>query len=83
MTRHDKIRSLNRPSRNGFETTFSMHCLTSAHYRWELIRYPLDVKDRTPTETLLVFEGRFNWDDAIEAAEKYLNEHPDDGFYDD
>lgn len=83
MTLHDKIRKLRRTSKNGFETTFSMHCITSRYYRWELIRYPLDVKDRTPTETLIVFEGRFNWDDAINKTVEYLNTHPDDGFYDD
>lgn len=85
MTLHDKIRALRRESRNGYETTFSMHYITTTHYRWELIRYPLDVHSDTipPTETLLVFEGRFSWDGAIAAAEEYLTAHPDDGFYDD
>lgn len=80
---HEKIRSLNRESRNGYETTFSLHYLTATRYRWEMIRYPLDANSTEPTETVLTFEGRFNWDDAIDAAAKYLNEHPDDGFYDD
>jgi len=83
MTRHDKIRSLKRESLNGYETTFCLHYLTTTHYRWELIRYPQDVRSTEPTETLLTFEGRFNWDDAIEAAREYLNNHPEDGFDDD
>lgn len=83
MTLHDKIRSLRRESRNGYETTFSMHYLTTTHYRWELIRYPLDVWNTEPTETLLTFEGRFDWNDAINAAAEYLRDHPGDGFYDD
>lgn len=83
MTLHDKIRSLRRESRNGYETTFSMHYLTTTHYRWELIRYPLDVRNTEPTETLLTFEGRFDWNDAINAAAEYLRDHPEDGFYDD
>ena len=83
MTMHEKIRNLNRESRNGYETTFSLHYLTRTHYRWELIRYPLDVNNDEPTETILTFEGRFSWDEAIEAAAQYLKDHPDDGFYDD
>ena len=83
MTMREKIRKLNRESRNGYETTFSVHYLSRTNYRWELIRYPLDVNSNEPTETVLIFEGRFNWDDAINAAAQYLKDHPDDGFYND
>lgn len=72
-----------RESRNGYETTFSLHYLTTTHYVWELIRYPLDIHNQEPTEAVLVFEGRFKWADAIAEAEKYLNEHPDDGYCED
>lgn len=82
MTMRDKMRSMARESKNGYEVGFMMRYLTTTHYRWELARYPLDVNNTEPTETILAFEGRFNWDDAIAAAEKYLNEHPDDGFCD-
>lgn len=84
MTMREQIRKLNRESRNGYETTFSMHYVSRTKYQWELIRYPVDVKRLDePTETVLVFEGRFKWEDAIEAAKKYLADHPEDGFYDD
>ena len=43
MTRREKMRSMARESKNGYEVGFMMHYLTTTHYRWELARYPLDV----------------------------------------
>lgn len=83
MTIREQIKSMNRESQNGYETTFMMHYLAPAYYRWELARYPVDVNRLDePTETVLVFEGRFDWQDAIDAAKKYLADHPEDGFCD-
>lgn len=82
MTMREKMRSMNRESHNGYEVCFMMHHLTATNWRWELARYPLDIRNTEPTETVLSFEGHFDWADAIAAAEKYLNEHPDDGFGD-
>ena len=83
MSIREEIRPMNRASKNGYETTFALCYLTKTHYRWELIRYPLDVNlIDIPSETILTFEGRFNWMDAINATKKYLADHPEDGFYD-
>lgn len=81
-TWRDKMRSLNREGKSGYEVAFMLRYLSTTYYRWELVRYPLDVHNNEPTETILFLEGRFKWEDAIDAAEKYLKDHPDDGFSD-
>lgn len=80
MTIREKMRSLNRESKNGYEVAFMIHYLDRTYYRWELVRYPLDEHGIGPAKPIITFEGRFNWDYAIAEAEKYLNDHQDDGF---
>lgn len=81
MTNINKeMTAMMRGSLNGYETCFAYHQDTYCSYHWELIRYPLDAWSEEPTESLLQFFGRFDWQDAIDQAKAYLANHPEDGF---
>ena len=61
------------------ETTVCIQYRTNTDWSWVMIRYPIDIKDTAPTETLFDFKGR-KWPEIAEQVKRYLNAHPDDGF---
>lgn len=86
MNVNQSIRSMVRKSHNGYETTISMHYVGNYEYRWELIRYPLDISCLDePTEIVIIFHqhGRRDpdyWPRALAQVSDYLRRHPEDGF---
>ena len=69
--------ALERPGH--METTVCIQHRTNADWSWVMIRYPIDIKDETPTEILSDFKGQ-KWPEIAEQVKKYLDAHPDDGF---
>lgn len=77
------FKALERPSRNGYETTIAM--VGWMNYHWALIRYPVDPNNTEPTTQPVVFKaiGKRNklyWPRALARVSEYLENNPDDGF---
>lgn len=51
----------------------------ASDWTWALIRYPVDINDTTPTETIKDFQG-MKWPEIIEWVHNYLTENLVDGF---
>ena len=84
MTLDKAFKALERPSRNGYETTIAM--IGWNDYHWSLIRYPVDLSDKEPLTEPIIFKAvckrdKDYWFRALEQVTEYLENHPDDGFY--
>lgn len=77
MTIDKAFRALERPSRNGYETTIAM--VGWMNYHWALIRYPADPHNKEPTTQPVVFKaiGKRNklyWSRGACAGHRILGE---------
>ena len=72
--------ALERPDRNGMETTVCMCYYEKTKYVWCLIRYPAKLQTEwTESEIVKAFSG-MSWMDILKWTKNYLTQHPEDGF---
>lgn len=71
------FQALERPGQ--METTVCIQYRASAVWSWVMIRYPSDIRDQRPTETVFDFTG-MKWLEILEWVKTYLIQHPEDGF---
>ena len=74
------FQAMHRDSACGMEVGVCIQYRTTTDWSWVMIRYPVDINDTTPTETVKDFKSS-KWPEIIEWVRGYLAEHPEDGFW--